>query len=154
MPNKQGFTLIELLIALAVIGILATLGFSSLINAQRNAQLNEATAQFATDLQRARSEAQRYNRNASLTLSGDSSYILTLNGNATTRTLPHGAQVEVGEDVGGVARGEGGDEAVGGAARRLAAVGVLHRRLRLRGARVVRRRRKRGRDEDGQRRRP
>ena len=95
MPNKQGFTLIELLIALAVIGILATLGFSSLINAQRNAQLNEATAQFATDLQRARSEAQRYNRNASLTLSGDSSYILTLNGNATTRTLPHGAQVEV-----------------------------------------------------------
>lgn len=93
--NKKGFTLLELLIALAVVGILATLGFSSFLGAQRRAQLSEATAQFASDLQRARSEAQRHNRNASLALNDDSSYILTLDGNATIRTLPHGAQVEV-----------------------------------------------------------
>lgn len=97
MRTKEGFTLLELLIVLAVVGVLAALGLSSFVNAQRNAQLSEAAAQFATDLQRARSTAQRYNQDASLVLVLDdpSSYILTLDGPPTTRRLPHGAQVQL-----------------------------------------------------------
>ena len=91
----QGFTLIELLIALAIVGILAALGFSNFVSATRNAQLQEATAQFAADLQRARSTAQRYNQDASLTVNGGSDYTLVLDGNATTRQLPGGAEVRM-----------------------------------------------------------
>ena len=94
--KEEGFTLLELLIVMVVVGILAALGLSGYLNAQRNAQLSEASTQFATDLQRARSEAQRYNRDASLALNADgSSYTLTLDGQETTRQLPHDAQVEI-----------------------------------------------------------
>lgn len=93
--GREGFTLLELLIVIVVVGILVSLGFSSFINAQRNAQLQEATAQFATDLQRARSTAQRYNRSANLVLGQDgSSYTLTLDGAPTVRQLPHAAQIQ------------------------------------------------------------
>ena len=95
----QGFTLIELLIALAIVGILAALGFSNFVSATRNAQLQEATAQFAADLQRARSTAQRYNQDASLTVNGGSDYTLVLDGRVTARQLPRGTEVDV--EIGG-----------------------------------------------------
>ena len=106
MTRAEGFTLIELLIVLVVVGILASLGFSNFLNAQRGAQLREASAQFTADLQRARSAAQRYNQDAGLVLDKDkgaSSYTLTIDGNATVRQLPHGAEVSmVGNNGNGV----------------------------------------------------
>ena len=91
----RGFTLLELLLVLTIVGILASLGLSTFVNAQRAAQLQEATVQFATDLQRARSAAQRYNQNASIKL-GDtpSTYTLSVDGVETVKQLPHGARVE------------------------------------------------------------
>ena len=101
--RPEGVTLTELLIVLAIIGILASLGAGPYLEAQRRAQLQEATVQFAADLRRARGAAQRYSQNASVALSGDvSSYVLTLNGVATTRRLPHDAQVEVERGSGAV----------------------------------------------------
>ena len=92
--NQGGFTLLELLFVLVIVGILASLGFSTFLRAQRNAQLGEATVQFATDLQRARSAAQRHNQNASVAL-GETSYTLTLDDETSERRLPHGAQVRI-----------------------------------------------------------
>ena len=59
--NRSGFSLIELLLVLAVVGILATLGFTSLLSAQQRARLQEAQTLITSELERARSSAQRLN---------------------------------------------------------------------------------------------
>ena len=96
MRRARGFTLLELLLVCAIIGILSGLGVMSLRNAILNARLSEGSAQLAADLQRARSSAQRYNRDSVFSISGSpaTSYTLTLNGGTTnggttqTRALP------------------------------------------------------------------
>ncbi len=94
--GKGGFTLLELLLVLVIVGILASLGMSTFIRAQRNAQLQEATVQFAADLQRARSAAQRHNQNARVALGEEpAAYTLALGGETSERRLPHDAQVRV-----------------------------------------------------------
>lgn len=57
--RRKGFTLIELLVVLAIIGILASLFGSSLVRSIRTAEVRDATTQFAAELRRARSLAQR-----------------------------------------------------------------------------------------------
>ena len=69
--NRKGFSLLELLLVLAVVGILAALGFSSLINAQRRAQLQEAQTLVVAELQRARSSAQRENTSQTVAWTAD-----------------------------------------------------------------------------------
>ena len=105
MRGAKGFTLLELLLVCAIIGILSGVGVMSLRNAISNARLSEGSAQLAADLQRARSSAQRYNRNAVLSISGSpaTNYTLTLNGGTAkggttqTKALPPGVELKTAE---------------------------------------------------------
>lgn len=99
LSRRQGFTLIELLIVLAILGILlGVLGLTSL-RSLRMTQLREGAVQLATDLERARTVAQRDSQNATVTLVSTSStapnagYSLTLSGTTRNLTLPNGLQV-------------------------------------------------------------
>ena len=96
--DKRGFSLLELLIVCAIIGILGAVATTTFTNATRRAHVNEASAQLAADLQRARSSAQRYNQNSSLKIATTSatSYTLTIGAqDPITRTLPPNTQVTV-----------------------------------------------------------
>lgn len=85
-----GFSLIELIIVLAIIGILASIGF---VNLRRDKpQVNESARIIAADMLWARSEAIR--RNASVTLTFDvdaENYVITTDvesgGSTTTKTI-------------------------------------------------------------------
>ena len=57
--HRMGFTLIELLVVIAIIGILSGIFGWNLLRSIRSAELREATTNFASDLRRARSQAQR-----------------------------------------------------------------------------------------------
>ena len=95
---QKGFTLLELLLVCAIIGIMGAVGFNLFSRASNIAQVNEASAQLSADFQRARSSAQRSNNDAKLAFSittGATSYTLTVDGQALTRTLPAGVQVAV-----------------------------------------------------------
>lgn len=95
---QKGFTLLELLLVCAIIGVMGTVGFGLFRRASNVAQVSEASAQLSADFQRARSSAQRSNRDATLafsTTTAATSYTLTVDGQALTRTLPAGIQVAV-----------------------------------------------------------
>lgn len=95
MNRTHGYTLLELLVVIAVIGILAGIGFSVLSGARARAVVRDTAQQITADLNRARSSAQRSNQDASLVLAGDGkSYALTLAGADTTFTLPSGLTVQ------------------------------------------------------------
>lgn len=59
MTYQKGFTLIEMLVVIAIIGILSGIFGWNLLRSIRSAELREATTNFASDLRRARSQAQR-----------------------------------------------------------------------------------------------
>ena len=97
MTRTQGFTIVELLIVCAIIGILGAGAATTFTSATRRARVGEASAQLAADLQRARSSAQKLNRDSSLTIASTSatSYTLTIGTQTMTRTLPPNTQVTV-----------------------------------------------------------
>jgi prepilin-type N-terminal cleavage/methylation domain-containing protein len=68
--KRQGFTLLELLVVLSIIAILMGVFSSNLMRSIRTAELREAATQVATDLRRARSQAQRGSRDIVLVLPG------------------------------------------------------------------------------------
>ena len=96
MRQARGFSLLELLLVCAIIGILSGVGILTLRSAIQTTRLNEGGAQFAADLQRARSGSQRFNRSSSLTLDGSPAikYSLTINGQTMTRSLPANIQIK------------------------------------------------------------
>ncbi|GMA15943.1 type II secretion system protein [Deinococcus metallilatus] len=90
--DTRGFTLLELLVVLAIIGILAGIFGISLIRSIRNAELREAATQVATDLRRARSQAQRGSADVVLVLPGSgggTTYMV----DTVTKTLPNNVKV-------------------------------------------------------------
>ncbi len=89
----QGFTLIEVLIVLAVLGIVLAIAGNSLLGYLQSQQMREAAQQVAGDLERVRSGAMRYNRDATFEIISATSYRMTVNGVAQTITLPDSAQI-------------------------------------------------------------
>lgn len=92
MSRRQGFTLLELLVVIAIIGILISIFSVNLIRSIRTAELREAATQVATDLRRARSQAQRGSTAVQLSLPGttaSTSYTFT----SQPRTLPNGVSL-------------------------------------------------------------
>lgn len=66
--SRAGFTLLELLVAIAIVGILSSIGYLSLPRDRFAAR--EAARVLAADLNRARSEAIRLNTNVALQFGG------------------------------------------------------------------------------------
>ena len=98
LRKEEGFSLLELLLVCAIIGILGAVVTTTFTGATRRSQVSEASAQLASDLQRARSSAQRFNQNAVIRIATTTAttYTLTLGTQAAiTRTLPTNTQVSV-----------------------------------------------------------
>ncbi|GHG24280.1 hypothetical protein CBQ26_11490 [Deinococcus indicus] len=89
----QGFTLIEVLIVMAVLGIVLAIAGNSLLGYLQSQQMREAARQVAGDLERVRSGAMRYNRDATFEIISSTSYRMTVNGASETVTLPDSAQI-------------------------------------------------------------
>jgi prepilin-type N-terminal cleavage/methylation domain-containing protein len=105
--NRQpGFTLIELLIVIALMGILGAIALSTFVRDARRAQIQAVRSQLVLDLQYARSNAQRYNCNWTVTFVSATQYTVigpTLGGTTitcsttttTTRDVPPSAGVQL-----------------------------------------------------------
>lgn len=90
--NRQAFTLLEILVVLAIIGILAGIFGWNIIRSIRTAELREAATQVATDLRRARSQAQRGSVAVQVSFPGvtaATSYTFA----GQSRTLPNGVSI-------------------------------------------------------------
>ncbi|NTY00797.1 prepilin-type N-terminal cleavage/methylation domain-containing protein [Deinococcus sp. JMULE3] len=86
---RQGFTLVELLITLAILGIVLAIGSFSMLSYWNSRQLQEGAAQLASDVERVRSGALRYNTTATFQQVDTTTYRLTINGVSSTTTLPY-----------------------------------------------------------------
>lgn len=69
--QRKGFTLIELLIAVAIMGVLLSMGLPALSTYSRNIKLRAAAETFLSGLQQARGEAVRLNSSVELILTND-----------------------------------------------------------------------------------
>lgn len=95
--TQRGLTLIELLIVIVIIGILTTVGFVNLLNAQHSTLVHQASTELAANLRTARSDAQRYDENVRFALPENpaTSYILTYGTINRQVELPQGTQLKV-----------------------------------------------------------
>jgi prepilin-type N-terminal cleavage/methylation domain-containing protein len=85
--RSSGFSLIELIVVTTILGIIMGVSFVNLQSAQRRALVRQGAVEVSTLLLQARSEAQRYNANATVSLNADNiSYTLSQNRNNTTFT--------------------------------------------------------------------
>lgn len=98
-PRTTGITLVEMLVVLAILGVLMAIGWVSLTGARQRALVREGATELAVALQQARTQAQRFNANVTLTLDpGGTSFTLsqTRAGALTSRSvaLPAGTVAE------------------------------------------------------------
>lgn len=86
----KGFSLVESLIVLAVIGTLLAVMMPNYQNWRERTRLKEATTQFASDLDKQRSETKRLNTQHQMSLASDGkSYTLT----GVTKLVPEGITI-------------------------------------------------------------
>jgi prepilin-type N-terminal cleavage/methylation domain-containing protein len=104
--RQFGFTLIEMLIVIALMGILGAGALSIFARESRRAQVQSVRSQLVLDLQYARSNAQRYNCNWTVTFVSVTQYTVigpTLGGTTiacgttttTTRDIPTSVGVQL-----------------------------------------------------------
>jgi prepilin-type N-terminal cleavage/methylation domain-containing protein len=104
--KQSGFTLIEMLIVLAIVGIMSAVALSTFVRDARRAQVQAVRSQLLLDLQDARSKAQRYNCNWTVTFVSATQYTVigpTLGGTTitctttttTTRDIPTSVGVQL-----------------------------------------------------------
>lgn len=101
--NQLAFTLIEMLIVIGIIGVLGAVALTFYLREAQRARVQAARSQLVLDLQDARSKAQRYNCNWTITLVDATSYtvvgpnlsgtITCANTVMTTRTMPSGVEI-------------------------------------------------------------
>ncbi|GGS35109.1 pilus assembly FimT family protein [Deinococcus knuensis] len=89
--RTSGFTLLEILIVMAIIGILAAIGYSSYLKTTRSNQVAEGARIFAGDLIALRDAAQKTSVDTRITWTAApdqaiGNYTMTRSGTATART--------------------------------------------------------------------
>ena len=90
--RRAGFTLLEILVVLAIIGILATIGFSALGRYTARTQFNDAQQVLVQALNRARDQARRTSQNQTVSWTGGGSdYQIKVEG--VPVALPNGVKI-------------------------------------------------------------
>ncbi|MFC6592117.1 Tfp pilus assembly protein FimT/FimU [Deinococcus lacus] len=92
----SGVTLFELLIAIAVMGVLAAIGFNISLSSIRATQVREAANLVARDVREARSQAQRNSQNMTFAWSGNTYKVARQGREASVpfKSLPRGVTLE------------------------------------------------------------
>jgi len=104
--KRSGFTLLEILVVLAVVGVLLGLATPSYLRWRANSITNEAALQFASDIERTRTEAKRRNTRMRIELASGTAAkgylrIDLTSGARTSISLPRGVRLErLGESMG------------------------------------------------------